>query len=840
MINSEALNIYKDQQNNLWLYDVNDGFIYKYNIPTGAGKKINSSRRGRTIIEDKEGNTWMGCYLEGVTNCNDTTRKKIFYTDKNNNTSGHYIRDMETVPAFTGDSLIWVATSESGIRFFDPRKKIFAPYALEYSIYNKSGLPDNHGNNLYYSDDKILWACTTAGISKLNKDEQQFVTRSLPFLQIQASTLITGIFNIENNNDYWMSTYGSGLIRFNNETGKVTKWKYLNLQKPIDDQKNIFNKQTATDPAGNHWLASDGGLIKITPPGTVTNIPFLINGHAAPLASLFADGDSVVWCGSIYNGLIKYDTRTNKYMNFQKIENDNSILNGSVYNIVKDKDDGLWMSSKDGIVSFDKKTNQLHRYYNLTSTAVNNNSNVIYAVTIDDSNLLWLATIGGIVTFNITTKTFTPASGKNIPTGLCTSIRKDKKGFIWAYSAAGLCKIDPVTRNCSIYSELDGINILNDEQFNPIIDYPGGKWALGYRGEYTVFDPLKVTVDPVKVKTYFTEIKVNNTSLHIDPDSFENKVFDLAYDQTNIDLAYCGIDYTNSDKITYVYMLEGYDKDWVTTNTKHFANYTNLNPGNYIFKVKTCNSSGIWNDQYRSFQFHVATPFYKSWWFIALSILLAAALVLYLFRIKEKRSIAQQKLRDKIARDLHDDVGSSISGINLFSKMAFEKMDNNTEGKELVKKIVDRSETMVDAMSDIVWSVNPVNDSLAKVIIRMRSYALDMLEEQNIHVNFITPSNIDKLKMDVDIRKDFYLIYKEAINNISKYAVAQNVTITLAVNKNSLAMTIEDDGVGFDAGKEYEGNGLKNIRARTKNIKGKLSIVSKKSKGSTLAIEIFI
>jgi len=185
-------------------------------------------------------------------------------------------------------------------------------------------------------------------------------------------------------------------------------------------------------------------------------------------------------------------------------------------------------------------------------------------------------------------------------------------------------------------------------------------------------------------------------------------------------------------------------------------------------------------------------------------------------------------------------VGSSISGINLFSKMALAKMDDTMEGKDLVQKIVDRSETMVDAMSDIVWSVNPVNDSLTKVIIRMRSYALDMLEEQNIQVKFVTPANIDKLKLDVDVRKDFYLIYKEAINNISKYSFAENVIITLAVNKNCLIMTIDDDGIGFDTSKEYEGNGLKNIKARTKNIKGKLTIISQKDKGSQLTIEIVV
>jgi ligand-binding sensor domain-containing protein/two-component sensor histidine kinase len=836
--NSEALNIYQDHQHNIWLYDVNDGDIYQYNILTATGKKVNHSRRGRSLIEDKDGNLWMGCYIEGITNCRDTARKKIFFTDDYNNTSDHYIRDMEIAPAFTGDSLIWVATSESGIRFFNPSKKTFSSYALQYNVYNKSGLPDNHVNNLYYAADDILWVCTTSGISKINKNEQQFFTRSLPFLQIKAPALITGIFSISNSDDRWISTYGSGLIRFNNTTGKVTDWKYFNRALPLEDQKNNLNKQSVSDNSGNHWLASNNGLIKISPAGVVTNIPISFAGHDAPLSCLLADGDSVIWCGSIYNGLIKYNIKTNQYINFQKIVNYDAPLNSNTYSITKDKDAVLWLSSKDGLVSFDTKTNELRRYFNLSNANRNNNSNVIYAAIADNNNMLWLATIGGVVNFNPVSKKFTTVKGKNIPTGLCTSIKKDQQGFIWVYSAAGLCRIDPVTKSSYLFNELDGINILNDEQSNPIIDYPGDKWALGYKGDYTIFDPLKISADTIKAKTYITEVQVNNAFLHLSADSFVQAPFELAYNQNNIGFTFSGIDYTNSDKIIYAFMLEGYDKDWIAAGSKHFANYTNLNAGNYIFKVKSCNSSGLWNEQYAAFKFHIAAPFYKSWWFILLCFLLTVTLIAYLIKIKERRRLAQQKLRDKIARDLHDDVGSSISGINLFSKMALAKMNDDMESKELVQKIVDRSETMVDAMSDIVWSVNPVNDSLDKVIIRMRGYALDMLEEQNIEVKFITPANIDKLKLDVDIRKDFYLIFKEAINNISKYAVAKNVTISLSISKNSLIMTIADDGTGFDTGKEYEGNGLKNIKARTENIKGKLILLSQQDKGTRLTIEI--
>ena len=834
--NSESLNIYQ-YGGTVWLYDANMGYIYRYQIATATGNIINKSRRGRSLITDKLGNIWMGCYMEGITNGNDTSRRQYFSTNAENDKLAHSVRDLEIGPAFTGDSIIWVATSEAGIRFFNVIKKSFELYALTYSIFDKSGLPDNHVNNIYNDPDSIVWICTTAGIAKLNKHEQQFITRAIPFLQVNTPTLVTGIASNKKNNHWWLVTFGSGLINYDPATNEVVDWTYRHLKEPVDSPQHLFNRQTTIDASGNCWVASDNGLIQIDSNGKLKSIPLTIDGKIVPLTSIYADGDSVIWCGSIYHGLVKFQVATHQYSHFQKIQNTGLLIKNSSYKITEDKLGCLWMASKDGLIQFDKRKQELNRFENKNPNSNNNNNNIINSVCADDAGMLWLATIGGVVHFNPATKIFTPLKGESIPQGLCTSIRKDSNGFIWVYAAAGFFRIDPASKKSIRYNETDGVNVINDDEANPIMDFPGGKWALGYRGYFTVFDPLMPGPDKKAIPVVISEVQLFNQPLHDDIDSFSHDTWQLNYKENEISFFYSGIGYTNSDKIIFAHKLEGYDKDWVIAGRSRVASYTNLNTGNYVFKVKAANSYGLWNDTSTNFYFSIQPPFWKTGWFTILVVLAAGYLLWVFFKTKERRRAAEQLLRDKIARDLHDDVGSTLSGIHLFSKMALQKIGNDTIASgHLMEKVVERSDSMVNAMSDIVWSVNPANDSLDKIIIRMRSYALDMLEEQDIEVQFDTPSSLNRIKLKLQLRKDFYLIYKEAINNIAKYAAATKVNITILLQQHTLLMEISDNGKGFDAGQATAGNGLKNMKARANAVGATLAIVSAIGKGTIIKL----
>jgi signal transduction histidine kinase len=201
--------------------------------------------------------------------------------------------------------------------------------------------------------------------------------------------------------------------------------------------------------------------------------------------------------------------------------------------------------------------------------------------------------------------------------------------------------------------------------------------------------------------------------------------------------------------------------------------------------------------------------------------------------------LSEQKLRNKIARDLHDDIGSTLSGIKLFSNMAQTKLaEERSEAAHIVERIGERSEKMIDAMSDIVWSINPVNDSVDNMLVRMKQYAAEMMEPKGINYQFNVDEKVKKTRLGLETKKDIYLIFKESVNNAVKYSECRSLRIDLKLSKKDFEMTITDDGKGFDASKNGTGNGLNNFKQRANDLGGETIVHSKPGEGTIIILKV--
>ncbi len=199
----------------------------------------------------------------------------------------------------------------------------------------------------------------------------------------------------------------------------------------------------------------------------------------------------------------------------------------------------------------------------------------------------------------------------------------------------------------------------------------------------------------------------------------------------------------------------------------------------------------------------------------------------------------EEKLRSKIARDLHDEMGSTLTSINIISKVAMQGVEEE-KIKTYLQKIKDNSGRMMESMSDIVWAINPANDSFEKVIVRMKEFAAEILEPARINYYFSEEGSLDKAQLNLEQRKDIYMIFKEAINNTVKYSGATEVNIVLQKRDDNLRMVIIDNGNGFDPDHLYSGNGLKNMQVRSKEMNAKLRVDSIKGTGTTIILEVAI
>jgi signal transduction histidine kinase len=198
----------------------------------------------------------------------------------------------------------------------------------------------------------------------------------------------------------------------------------------------------------------------------------------------------------------------------------------------------------------------------------------------------------------------------------------------------------------------------------------------------------------------------------------------------------------------------------------------------------------------------------------------------------------EDKLRMKIARDLHDEIGSTLTSINIISKLTIQQSEANGMVKANLKKIKEYSSKMMESMSDIVWAINPANDTMDKILIRMKELSAEMLEPAKVNYYFHEEGNLENLKLNVGQRKDLYLIFKEALNNAVKYSEASEVHISLKQKENRLHLRITDNGKGFDLNSARSGNGLRNMKGRAEDMRAVLQIESILETGTTVSMDI--
>lgn len=224
---------------------------------------------------------------------------------------------------------------------------------------------------------------------------------------------------------------------------------------------------------------------------------------------------------------------------------------------------------------------------------------------------------------------------------------------------------------------------------------------------------------------------------------------------------------------------------------------------------------------------------------ILISVLIIGGLLINRYRVmnRTKRLLEIEKVRNNIARDLHDDMGSALSSINILSQVALVEKNGNTQS--YLQRIGEQSARMMEDMSDMVWSINPRNDSMSQVLIRMREFASELFELKNIEYQFIE-KGIEHLMLNADQRKNIFLIFKEAINNAAKYSGANRVEIGLQQRGSVLEMAVSDNGQGFDEHTVKAGNGLRNMRERAKEINGTLALRSVVGKGTEIVLTVLI
>ena len=359
-------------------------------------------------------------------------------------------------------------------------------------------------------------------------------------------------------------------------------------------------------------------------------------------------------------------------------------------------------------------------------------------------------------------------------------------------------------------------------------------------GFFAVSNCLNHAQENHELNVIITDITVMGKS---DPDALRklNEYYSLPYNRNFISFGFTSVQLEDNEGITYQYKLDGIDKEWSEYSDRHYASYNSLPHGKYKFSVraKMINNNTVVPETI--YLFKIRPPYYLTLWFFLLAGTMLIAVHYFMYTNRIRHLLKLQRLRTKIASDLHDDIGSTLSSISIMTDLLQSQLDNSIRAEEMIQTIGFNAHNMLESMDDIIWSVNPSNDSFQNLALRIREYSIPLFESKDIQFQIITPDELVKLPLSMDIRRNLFLIVKEAVNNLVKYSDCSLATVRFGYVHSILTVKIEDNGKGFDTKRNYNSrNGLKNIKLRADQIHGKLSILSESGKGTTISLTVKI
>lgn len=326
-----------------------------------------------------------------------------------------------------------------------------------------------------------------------------------------------------------------------------------------------------------------------------------------------------------------------------------------------------------------------------------------------------------------------------------------------------------------------------------------------------------------------TKVLVNGTTTKL-----VNGVIRMKASQDELALEFRGI---TGDSTTYFYRLKGLEEKWIPTAYPS-ARYQGLAGGSYIFQLKS--SHGGKESAPLQIKVEKEKAFWNEWWFIPSMVAYVLVLIgvgIYLFFLYDFRQrLKMLGVRNQIAADLHDEVGSNLNSIAIFVEVLRKKAP--IEMLPILEKIIENSRESVSLMQDTVWTINPKNDSVAKLFERMNSFASQVLSSKDIAFEFMVDANPAKINFSMEQRKNIYLIFKEAINNAVKHADATKVNIHISAVRDQMEMRIADNGRGFDTRQTHQGNGLFNFQERADEAGISLKIESELNVGTTISLKV--
>jgi signal transduction histidine kinase/ligand-binding sensor domain-containing protein len=733
----------------------------------------------------------------------------------------------------THDGSLAAGTVDTGLYLVAPNVG-----ALHFNRTN--GLPQNWVRSLCEDREGNLWiGAGSGGLVALRAGN--VATINPPDLWQGRAVLSV---SVARNGAMWIGTEGAGLYRLQD-----ARWTRFAEEEGL---ANPFVWSVSEDAQGRLWAGTWGGGMFMLRESHFERMPGLEN-LTVPAPALLHAPDGTTWIGT-GDGLLQYESGGITWFGRQQ-----GLELAEVRTVAQAKDGTIWFGMsggglgrlKDGAVRQFRKRDGL-------------SSDFVHCLHLEDDGTLWIGTAGGGLNRFKDGRFAAISTEEGLPDAVICHIEEDGRGFFWMSSHGGILRVSKEELNHCADGDIGLINCLTYGKGDglPTLECSGGFQPAGARtSDGRLWFPTTkglVAVNPTEVKrnqlpppVIIEEVLVDGRP--ITANHPEQPPLRISPGRQQFEFQYTGLSFTVPEKVRFKYRLEGLETKWMDAATKRSINYSYIPPGNYTFRVIACNNDGVWNEAGSALAFTVLPHFWQTWWFRMLAGLNAAALVAgsVLFatrrrmrhkveRIERQRAVERERTR--IAKDIHDDLGASLTRITLLSQSARGELDHAPEAAADVDRIYHTARELTRAMDEIVWAVNPQHDTLDSLATYLGRFAQDFLNAVHIRCRLDLPMQLPAWPLTAEVRHNLFLAFKEALNNAVRHADASEVRVSLTIEPGGFALRVEDQGRGFatakpaapsrDPGRLAAGNGLANMHQRLTEIGGRCDIHSASGEGT--------
>jgi signal transduction histidine kinase/ligand-binding sensor domain-containing protein len=688
--------------------------------------------------------------------------------------------------------ILWVGT-EGGLYRHDPHKKPFAQRRHEEGV--AGSLSADAVSALLEDSAGRLWIGTYgAGLNR--RDPGARGTRvyrhrpgdpaSLPDDEVWAL--------LEHDGRIWVLVWYQ-LCALEPATDRL---ECFPLRSPGAASPGFFAQSIAAGPDGALWLTADGGLLRVGPDGGAATL-FPYHGlpgqpESAQLVELLFDPPGAFWVTAWRGPLLRFELASGTFTAVPRRSADGHEQTSSVFDLHRDGEGVLWLGTGDGLSRFEPDDGSFRHWGHADGLPGTN----VYSLLGDGEGRLWLGTNQGLVVFDP---------------------RVDGPGAFRAFGASdGVVNVE-FNRNAR-WATRDG------------------RFLFGGLSGLTEFRPAEIHPNAYPPPVALTGIEVVGRDGERRVAPFGLRDLALTHRDAALTLEFAALSYTDPERNRYAYRLEGFDDGWVESGTRRLARYTNLPPGSYRLRVRAANNDGLWGEEL-ALPITVTPPFWRTWWFRGMVAVALAAALWTAHRARLKRLLEVERLRLRIAGDLHDQLSSDLAGIALASDVVGQRPELPAEPRRQLEQVRDTALRSVDALRDIVWTVNPDKDTFEALETRMRLTAQSLLAGIDYRLETEPPGATAlptslPMALPMEWRRQLFLSYKELLHNVARHARCTSARIRLELADDRLILQVEDDGVGFDPSAVAQGTGLASLRRRARELGGVFEVVSRPG-GGTLA-----